>query len=176
MKFFNLKKNNRGYGLVELIFYVAIFSITSVLVLNSILTMVNAFKETSANNHLVQASKILERISREIRNAEIYSIDGNSITLTDTDATSVNFTFSNNDILLYESGTLLGPLNPANVRITSMSFSPVVSVRNGATYDAGNVDPLGSSAVKVAITMQSNRFGLIKEKTFYTTIVLRESY
>lgn len=176
MKFINFKKENKGYGLLELIFYIAIFSITAILVVNSIMTMVGAYKETSSNNHLIQSSKILERISREIRNSEIYSINGDSITLTDKDSSTVTFTLSGGDISVYESGVLVGILNSSNLVVSDISFTPIISVRNGAAYDAMAVVPLRSLGVKVSITMQSNRFGLLKEKTFYTSVVLRESY
>lgn len=176
MKFIQSKKLNKGYGILELVFYVAIFAITALLVINSILTMVSSFKETKANNNLIQSSKILERISREIRSSESAAINGSSVSLTNQDGVVTTFTLNNDDISLYESGNLVGVLNPANISVISLTFTNIVFVRNGSTYVAGDVVPLNSDAVKVALTLEVNSFGVIKSKTFYTTVVLRESY
>jgi Tfp pilus assembly protein PilE len=181
MKLIKFKKLNKGYGILELVFYIAIFAVMSLLVINSILTMVSSFKETKANNNLIQSSKILEKISREIRNSEsIHTISASSLKLNNQDSEgdprTSTFTLSGDDLSFYENDILIDTLNPANISVTSLTFTNIVFVRNGSTYVAQDVVPLNSDAVKVAITLEVDTFGVVKSKTFYTTVVLRESY
>jgi len=181
MKLIKFKKLNKGYGILELVFYIAIFAIIALLVINSILTMVSSFKETKANNNLIQSSKILEKISREIRNSEsIHTWSVSSLKLNNQDSAgnprTSTFTLSGDDLNFYENDTLVGTLNPTNISVTSLTFTPVAFVRSTDVYSAAEVVPLNSDAVKVALTLEVNSFGVIRSKTFYTTIVLRESY
>jgi Tfp pilus assembly protein PilE len=176
MKFINFKKFNSGYGMLELVFYIAIFSITSILVVNSIFTMVNAFKETSANSNLIQSSKILERISREVRNSASFTVNLDSLILTNKNNEVTQFTLSGGDLFLYKSGILIGAMNSSRISISNFSLTTVSSVGNYVNSSTEVIFPLKNPAVKIEITIQFNHFGLIKEKTFHTTVVLRESY
>jgi len=185
MKFIIFKKFNSGYGMLELVFYIAIFSITALLVLNSILTMLSSFKEVKANNNLIQSSKMLEKISREIRNSEsIHTISSSSLKLNNKDDVgnprTSTFTLSGTNLNFYENDVLVGTLNPANISVSSLVFTDIVLVYDDSAYISAEAAILnsdtGSDAVKIALTLEVNSFGVIKSKTFYNTVVLRESY
>jgi len=185
MKLIQFKKLNKGYGMLELVFYIAIFSITALLVLNSILTMVSSFKETSANNTLIQSSKILEKISREIRNSEsIHTISSSSLKLNNKNSAgnprTSTFTLSGNDLNFYENDVLVGTLNPVNISVSSLVFTDIVLAYDDSAYISAEAailnSDVSSDAVKVALTLEVNSFGVIKSKTLYTTVLLRGSY
>lgn len=181
MKLIKFKKLNKGYSMLELVFYIAIFSITALLVLNSILAMVSSFKENKAHNNLIQNSKIIEKISREIRNSEsVNTISSSSLKLNNKDGAgnprTSTFTLSGNDLNFYENDVLVGVLNPDNISVTSLTFTSVAFVRGDSVYSAAEIVPLNSAAIKITLTLEVNSFGVIKSKTFYNTVVLRDSY
>ena len=62
-------KNKKGYALLELLFYVAFFATFSLVVISSMIVMAKSFRETSIQGELVGSAGIMERISREIRQA-----------------------------------------------------------------------------------------------------------
>src|SRR3989344_7454323 len=118
MKIAKLKIENysRGYTLVELLFYIAFFSILSVVVIQSLVTMTRSFKETSIQAELVQSGTIIERISREIRQAyDISSISASNLGLASTDSAGANktveFLLSGTSLQLLENSVLTGNLN-----------------------------------------------------------------
>ena len=58
---------NRGFSLLEVVFYIAVFAILSIVVINALLTMTRAFKESTIESDIVRAGGIMERISREVK-------------------------------------------------------------------------------------------------------------
>src|SRR3989344_9269338 len=87
-KFF--KKKNSGYSILELLFYIAFFVTFSLFVINAMIMMTKSFKETSIYGELAQGGVILERIGREIRQADnISSISVNDLILNTTDTNNV---------------------------------------------------------------------------------------
>lgn len=175
------KKQNKGNTLLELVFYIAIFSLTSVLVINSILSLVVSFKHNTVLNNLNNHTKILETISREIKNAtSVSSITSTNLQLNGKDSLGNNktsqFLLSGSNINFYENGVLVGVLNSPNVLVNDLSFVSLNHIRLGENYDAPSIVPLNTSLIKVSITLQSSFFGVSKTETFYNTLVLRGSF
>ncbi|PJA97016.1 MAG: hypothetical protein CO129_03460, partial [Ignavibacteriales bacterium CG_4_9_14_3_um_filter_34_10] len=65
------KEKNNGYTLVEILFYISIFGILSLVVINSMIVMTKAFRETTINRDIMQAGNIMERMSRDIRRSNM---------------------------------------------------------------------------------------------------------
>ena len=171
----NLMKNRshlnhrvaRGYALVELLFYIILFSILSLLVIDSIITMARAFKETTIQTELAESSAVMERISREIRGAyDINTIATSDLKLNTKDDAGVNktveFLLSGSDVQLLENSVLTGNLNTPNLTISDLIFTQV-------TTTAGK-------AIKVSFIVRSNNDVQSRPVDFYNTVVLRGSY
>jgi type II secretory pathway pseudopilin PulG len=166
-KFANGSQRSGGYTLVELLFYISLFSVLTLLVINSMITMTKAFRETSIHVELTQSSAIIERISREIRNASAVTVTSASdITLNTTDgagtAKTVQFNLSGTNVRLTENGTLTGNLNSPNITISALSFTEITTTEG--------------RALKIFMTVSSVNDPQARSVDFYNTVVLRQSY
>jgi Tfp pilus assembly protein PilE len=161
-------KKNSGYTIIELLFYIALFSVLSVVVINAMLTMAKAFKETAIQAELVQSGTIMERMSREIRGA--YDIDPTStstdLKLNTKDSGGANKTvellLSGTNLELIENGTLTGNLNTSKINVTAVTFTQITTTQG--------------KAVKIFLTIRSVDDILARTQDFYDTVVLRGSY
>lgn len=166
---FNKIKNNRGISMVELLFYTAVFSVLFLVIINSMIFMTRAFRETVVNTDLTQGASVMERMSREIRKSSgINTISATSLRLDQVDpldsaTTRIRFTLSGSDIELYDSNdVLVGDLNSPNISITSLTFTQI-------TTNQG-------IAVRIAMTVRSNHYNSVRTEDFYNTVVLRQAY
>ena len=129
--------------------------------------MVASFRKTQIVADINQTNQIIERLSREIRQADsIHTISSTNLKLNTTDTvgnpTTVTFTLSGTNLELRENDVLIGNLNPTTVAITALSFTQITNTH--------------STAVKITMTVQSNRYGSTRTANFYDTLVLRGSY
>ena len=164
-----LKINNgeRGYAIVELLFYISFFAVFVLVVINSMVTMARAFKETSIQSEFLQSGSIMERISREIKQSNsISSIAGTDLTLNTKDSggadKTVRFVLSGTDIQFYENGASTGNLNSPNISVTALSFTEITTTKG--------------KAIKISISVQSDNDIAGRTNNFYNTIVLRGDY
>ena len=162
-----IKNTKGGYAIIEILFYIAIFFLLSLVVINSLFTMTKSFKESTIQADLVQSSAIMERISREIRQAYgINSITGTSLKLNTRDDLdnnkTVQFLLSGLNIQFLEDYVLTGNLNTSNIQITNLSFTQITT-------------PAGK-AVKVFLSVKSTRDSSNRVTDFYDTVVLRGDY
>jgi len=163
----NTNKNKRGYSLIELLFYISIFFIITIAMINSFITMSKAFKQTSIQADFVQSSSIMERISREVRQAYvIFSISGSDLKLNTRDELdnpkTIRFVLSGYNIQLFENDVLVGNLNTPNIEVTALSFTEI-------TTTVGK-------AVKINFSVRSTRDDIGRMEDFYNTVVLRGNY
>lgn len=129
--------------------------------------MTRAFKETTIQAELLQSGSIMERISREIRQAKsINSISFNDLKLNTTDSAGVSkiveFVASGTNINLLENNAVIGNLNTPNIIVSNLSFTQIVGT--------------ASKAVVVSFTVQSGNDNLSRTFNFYDTVVMRGSY
>ncbi len=175
-KFLQHTRSRDGYTLVELLFYVSLFAVMTLLVINSMLTMTKAFRETSVNVELTQSSTILERISREVRNASVVtvtSVTPGNITINTTDETgtakTMQFLLSGMNVQLWENSTatggvntFIGNLNSPSIRATTLTFNKITTTEG--------------EALKILLTVNSIKDSQGKSVDFYNTVALRQSY
>ncbi len=165
-KIFN--KNKSGYAILELLFYISFFAVLSLVVIDAIITMTKSFKETTINGQFAQSGTIMERISREIRQA--YDIDGAStgtdLKIDTTDSSGANktveFKFVSPNIQLWDAGSNVGNLNQPNIAVTSLTFTQITTTKG--------------KAVKILLTVKSNDDASNRSIDFYDTVVLRGTY
>ncbi|OGI82092.1 hypothetical protein A3I95_02055 [Candidatus Nomurabacteria bacterium RIFCSPLOWO2_02_FULL_44_12] len=160
-------KKKCGYSTLELLFYISLFALLSIVVIDSLVTMTKAFRETSLNADLAESGSIAERMVREIRQATgVSSISGTSLTLNTKDANgadkTVQFLLSGSNIQFLENNVLTGNLNPAGILVIGLNFTQINT-------------PIGL-AVKFSFTIRSTRDSQNHTYDFYDTAVLRGHY
>ena len=160
-------KTKEGYALIELLFYISIFAILILVVINSMIVMTKSFRETTIQAEFVNASSIMERMSREIRQAsDISSISTSNLVLNTTDEfevdKTVEFSLSNSNIDFSEDGISQGNLNTPNIIISNLNFTEITTTEG--------------KAIKILITLYSTNDDLNRNIDFYNTIALRGNY
>jgi Tfp pilus assembly protein PilE len=161
----NLK--NKGYTLVELLFYIAIFTSLSLVVINSMFVMAKSFKETTIQAELAKGGLIMERISREVRQAtSINTISTTDLKINTTDdagtITTIEFLASGTNVQIFENDVLVGDLNSSNIKVSGLTFT--------------RIDTAKSSAVKISFSVASTNDSQNRTLDFYDTVVFRGSY
>jgi Tfp pilus assembly protein PilW len=162
---------HRGVTLVELLVYLAILVFLLLVIFNVVLGMARAYNTLVVVQNIEDsASFSLERMTREIRNAE-YVDPASSL--------------GEGDILLHtteESGT------PRSVRIYVEEGRLVLQENGGDAFPLTRSDTYvedavfillstpHSEAIRTTLTFSSGADELDRTKTFYSTIVLRGSY
>ena len=165
---FNVKTKS-GYSLVEMLIYVAILTIVSILVVNTILSFTRSYRDLEALR-VVEHSGIdsMERMTRDIRAATGVDI-GNSVfntspgvltivTTANSVSTTTKFYLDNGVLKVDINGTLSGPLTLTSASITNLTFRRLVS---GI-----------SEAVKIDMTIQATVGNTTKVRTYHSTIML----
>lgn len=162
------KKNlEKGFTLIEAVFYVALFVIISIAIIDAILGMTRFFKETKIQIDVAQGGDIMERISREIRQSgSISAISSSDLVLNTKDSNgnneTIEFASSGANLQFYENGNLIGNLNSSNITVSNLSFTSIITAQ--------------SAGVKVSFSVYSNNDSLKRAYDFYDTAVLRDSY
>jgi len=162
-------KKNKGFSLIEILFYVSIFAILSLVVINSMVVMTKAFRETTINRDIMQAGNIMERISRDIRQSNTIlsmNVNGTNLELNTLNQAQVyepvKFMYSGTDIQVYENNVFIGNLNSPDIAVTTLTFDPILNTVAGA--------------VKMSMTVRSNHYGSTRAEDFYNTVILRGEY
>lgn len=130
MKTQKIKFNNSGFTLIELIFYIALFSVFFV----SLFLVLNIFYENKTKNSTIieveqQGLFISQTISQEIRNAQSIispTIGDNSLSLSleayENFRNPIVFSLLSEAILLSENGVDIDNLNSSRVIISDLIF------------------------------------------------------
>lgn len=165
----SINKNKRGFSLIEIIFYIAIFAIFSLVIIQTLVLMTKSFRTTQIQKDIVQGGEIMERIIREIKVAtNINSITTNTINLRKDDdlgtavGDTTEFVLNGNNINLLEDSVLIGNLNSSNVIVNNLTFTQITTTQG--------------VAVKVYLSLSSTKDSTNKVYEFYDTAVLRGSY
>ena len=163
------RKFNKGFSLVEILIYLAIFTAVSILVINSFIIVVSTFTKIRSNHDLVNSgSNSLERISREIRQAKsidstsIFDSDSSSLKLVDPDGNIIVFDKNLDDLRISKNGEVIGNLLVNNVSLDKLIFKHIVTAN--------------SEAIKIEIEIEDTNSKISKVEKFYDTVVLRGSY
>jgi hypothetical protein len=165
--FKNRRELTRGYTLVEVIFYVVLFAILSIVLLDVMITMTGLFMKTMINRDIMQGSTIMENISRELKQANDFSFASNTLTLNTEDSygnpKTITYSFSNPNMQINDS--VLGNLGNLN--------TPNVSITN---FNVITINTLKGKAAKLDLVIKSNRDSESRTENFENTLILRGSY
>lgn len=167
-------KSIRGFTLIEMLVYIAIFTVLSILAIQAMFLVTRAFTDLRVSRDLNSSgSALFERMSRDIRGAydvdEMQSTLGSSpgrLTLDTKDSLSANTT-----VEFYVEGGVVkikeGGAEQGTIMTTTTSIDNFVVRKISGT----NTD-----AVKVEATITASRGGITKTRNFYTTATLRGTY
>lgn len=162
-----IKNCNSGYALLELLFYIALFVIFSLLIINALITMTKSFRETTINRELAQAGTVLEIMNRNIRQSYDFTlINESDLKLDWKDGSEVAHTvellLSDGNIELVQDDVSKGNINTSGLRVTDLSFTPITTTR--------------SKAVTISLSVQAVNDQSANSKNFNDTVMLRGSY
>ena len=162
-------KTNKGYTLIEMLFYIVLFAMLSAVAINSLIVMMRSFKEVGIQREIAQGGEIMERISREIREADkinsVVDVNGDLKLDTKDDAGAdklVEFVLTNSNIRLLENGNYTGDLNSPNVKVGALTFNQINTTKG--------------EALKVFLTISSKKDSQNRSYQYYDTVVLRGNY
>lgn len=170
MKILKKNKNSTGYSLVEMLIYVAILSLVSIVIINMLLSFTQSYRIVTALR-IAEHSGIdsMERMTRDIRAASSVNTANSTLgsnpgvlTLNSTvngSATVTKFYLQNGILKLDVNGSYFGPLTLSNASTTNLVFRVL---DNGV-----------SNAVKVDMTIQVLVGGVLRTKNYHSTIILR---
>lgn len=160
--------NKKGYSLVEMIIYLAIFTAISILVINSFITILSSFNTTHINRKLLESGIVsMERISRSIRGAESATVNSSTdIVLNNIDDATSSFNLrvvgENGQLNLYKNNSLEGNILTPGVSLSSLIFRQITTPE--------------SQAIKIEMTIEYTSGHQTKSVNFYNTVILRKSY
>ena len=162
-------QNKKGFSIIEVMVYLAIFTALSILVINSFIFILSSFNVTNMNRKLLESGTVsMERISRDIRQSN--SIDASTtstmLVLNSHDESNnsivIKFISENGNLNLYINNALQGNLLGQKLTVTNLVFNRITTS--------------ASSAVKVQMTLRYSDGRHVKSENFYDTIVLRGGY
>lgn len=169
MKVFFPKANTKGYSFVELIVYMAIFALISLVIIKSLVTSLTIYAQSQTYRKLQgQGELVMKRITRELRQASTVNTASStfnsatgvlSITGKDTSGVSQTVIFSATSTAVQVSvNGVSSPLTAGQVAPNSLIFRQV-------TTSTG-------TAIKVELQLKTTS-GYALTAPFYTTVLLR---
>lgn len=164
-------KNKKGFSIIEILIYLAIFTVMSIVVINSFIIILSSSSTIRSNHDLLDSGSVaMERISHEIRKAKnidlvnsVFDSNSSVLQLTDVDGTSnINFRKDGDNLDISKNGGSLGNLLAENIHLNSLIFRRIVTAQG--------------EAVKIEIQLQDTRGKANKSANFYDTVILRGGY
>jgi hypothetical protein len=163
-------KLTKGYSLVELVIYVAILSIISLLIISTVLSFTSGYRSILALRIVDHSAvDIMERITRDIRSAKqvdsINSVFGTNsgvliITSTINGSDAIEKFYLQNDVVKLDiNGNYFGPLSISNSIINSLVFTKM---------DSGI-----STAIKIDLTVSAVVGTVTESETYHSTVILK---
>jgi hypothetical protein len=138
----------KGFTLVEIVVYVGVLAVVSVLVMNTLLTMTRAGAALREGREIhVSAVGALLRMTRDIRNATSVVVDSSTLgahpgylTLEGMDADDAPETtelyLEGGALEMKKNGVVVGPLTPASVFVERLVFNvATTSVSDAVTLE-----------------------------------------
>ena len=162
-----------GFTLIEIIVYIAILAVVSVLAVNMLLEIQLSLGEIRVTRNLSAAASVaMERMARTIRDAKSVNAGASTfnaspgvLTLTgsETPAQTHRFLVSGGALMADGGSPPSDTLTPSGVLITNLVFRLITP---SAT----------STAVKIEMTIAATSGRATTTQNFYDTVILRNSY
>ena len=165
--------NKKGFSLMEMLIYIAILVLIMIVVLNILFNIISSQKKfKSARSVENSAAYTLERINRELRNAQsidtlnsTFGSNPGSLKLIGLDSNgnqrTVEFFVSSSTVHIKENGIDLGRLTQADGKVTNLVFTHITNTH--------------SDSVRTVIRIESGTSTNYRSENFYSTTILRGS-
>ncbi len=166
--------SNKGYTLLEMVIYIAVLSVFTVIIVFSLINIAKSFLEVRVERNVNNAAvSALDRMVREIRLSNsvdilnsTFGVNPGRITLntlaSNGSTTTVEFFVSNGIVRMKEGGVDSGALTQSNVNVENLLFQFITI---GTTQ-----------AVKIDMSLSDTRVGTTSIKNFNNTGLIRGSY
>ncbi len=162
--------NTKGYSLVEMVIYVTILSIVSVVLVNTLLSFTGSYKELQALRIVDRSGMdVFERLSRTIRSStsidtgsSVFGSNPGVLVLVETEglvSTTTRFYLDNGIVKMDINGVYYGPLSLTSADINSLVFR--------------KTDNPNTSAIKIEMSVSGTVGNVTKQKNFFLTTVTK---
>ena len=164
----------KGFTMVELVVYIGMFALISVVLVNSLMSTIRISNELRAARDINDSAvSVMERLTRDLRGGTQIDLVNSSFganpgrltfqTLSASGtAMTVEYYVSTSTLLVKENGVVRGSLLSSRTKIDGLVFYYVSS---GAT-----------TGVKTELHLRSVRGGISDVDHFYNTTILRGTY
>lgn len=164
---------NKGFSLIEMLLYVLILSLVSIMVVNTLILLASSFSTVKASKNIqISSSTILERMIMEIRNSNSVdltsTLDSNpgilKLNAEDISGTpyTVEFYIEGGILKIKKDGGTGQPLSLSNTTIPNLVFRRIITGEG--------------EAIKIELTLQTIEGNITNLQNFYATAILRGSY
>ncbi len=163
-------KNNlkSGYSLIELMIYIALFALLSIVLVRSLITVMRTYTTAQTYRALQNNGELaMERITRELRSGTTVTASAcgtapGTLSIASTDASSVAhtnaFAVSNGKVALTTDGGSANNITTSEVSVTYLTFCRFTTT--------------DGTGVKTVLTLQTTSANPVSA-TFNSTIILR---
>jgi len=167
-----MKKSNysKGYSIIELLVYIALFVLISLVVVKSLIYMMKTYSDARSFRTVQQNGElVMERLTREIRQANTVSVAGSAF---GSSPGTLSLSGKDNSNAPYTAvASLVNGVAQLTINGVSSSLSSdEVSISNLTFW---NITTATSNAIKLQLTLTTTNAPVVT-KSFYTTVVLRE--
>lgn len=162
-----------GFTLIEMIFYVVLFTLLFGVIVQALLTISGTHREIAAIKNINNsASLAMERMVRDIRDADHVITSESSLAtssgvltlaLTSNNSETRTFEYNNNQVQLSKNGISQGSLTGSQVTVNDLIFHHITSGTSTA-------------AVRITLDVEVQEQDVTKQRTFYDTAILRNAY
>lgn len=160
----------KGYSIIELLVYIALFVTISLVVMQSLLFILKTYATARAYRTLQQNGElVMERITREVRQASsvspaasVFASSPGTLALSGEEADTTPYTASigvSNGVVEFTKTGVTGQLSSNEVVVNELIF--------------WHIDTLTEDAIRVQLVLSTTRQPFVSS-TFNTTVVLRE--
>lgn len=167
-------RSERGFSLVEMVLYVSLFSLISVLSMNMLMQTMKSFTELRISRDINDSAVyVMERLTRDIRAATSVDMPNSTfdatpgrLTLNTVNASGtamvVEYDVLSSQLHVKENGVDKGSLMSAKTKIDALIFN---YVNTGST-----------AGVRIHLHLRSERGSVSTVDHFYNTILMRGMY
>lgn len=154
---------NLGFSLVEMLVYLGIMVVITVILVQSFIVVLKSNRVSFADSVLRNSGySIMENIIREVRSSKDIGQCSSGVIQLIQDINTISFSIDNNLLKLSEGGVDKGFLNSKGTEVSSLSCNQINTGK--------------SKAMKIKLILNTNIGGQEKSELFYSTVILRGSY
>lgn len=171
-----IKKLNPGFTLLELLIYIAIFTIVMTILIQVLSGTFSIFAQVRSKRGLIVAgSTIIERMSHNIRAASSFSASGNTF---DTDPSVMSLSVNDSSGVAH---TYIYAKESSTNRLTEKVDSAAAAYLNGpgqtvTTFTVKQLTAGTSSGAVINLVLTDNRITPPISAEFTTTVLMRGGY